>query len=338
MRYILFFLLFLLGNLNAQSSLRGLSVVNETTAWCSGSKGSVHITTDGKKWKDVSPKSYEQKDFRAIYAYDLQTALILSIGDSTVILRTIDGGENWSLAYENNTPGIFFDDFDIHGAKGFALADPLANGTVFHHPFIITNDSGKSWHPYLNRVFNDAHKDAGLFAASGSNVILDHDHLTAIVGGPQAYFLSTEFRKVALPIKSGGSFGPYSMDRYKKYFAVVGGNYAQKEYKDSIACYSKDNGKTWKPFKTMPSGYKSSIKFFNNGKCLVTVGSTGVDVSTNGGKTWKNIAKTGYNTVEVYGNSIWMVGNGGLKSRFEVKNLKKFTMPVPYKSMGNPDF
>jgi photosystem II stability/assembly factor-like uncharacterized protein len=313
-------------NLQAQTSLRGLSVVNKTTAWCSGSNGTVQLCTNGQDWEDVSPMGYNTKDFRAIHAYDKSTALILSIADSTVILRTINSGKNWELVYENNTPGIFFDDFVFEGGKGFALADPMPEGTDHHHPFIITNDSGKTWNNFINRIFYYAHPQAGLFSASASNALMYKQTLMAIVGGPQAYFLSSQYGKVALPIKSGGAYGPYSIAQYKKCLVVVGGSYAQKDYKDSIGCYSTNLGKTWQTFKTMPNGYKSSIKYFKK-RQLIAVGTTGIDVSTNHGKSWKNISNNSYNTVEVYKNSIWLVGNNGLKIRFTASNLKKLDIP-----------
>ena len=326
MKLPLFFLSIIALNLQAQTSLRGLSLVNETTAWCSGSNGTVQLCTNGKDWENVSPAGYGTKDFRAIHAYDKNTALILSIADSTVILRTTNGGKNWELVYENNTTGIFFDDFAFEGAKGFALADPMPEGTDYHHPFIITNDSGKTWNTFINRIFYNAHSQAGLFSASASNTLLYEQKLMAIVGGPQAYFLSSEYGKVPLPIKSGGAFGPYSMAQRKKCIVVVGGSYSQKNYSDSIGCYSKNIGKTWQIFKTMPNGYKSSIKYFKK-RQLIAVGTTGIDVSMNHGKSWKTISTNSYNTVEIYKNSIWIVGNNGLKIRLTTSKLKTLTIP-----------
>ena len=254
------------------------------------------------------------------------------------ILRSEDAGQTWSKVYENNTPGIFFDDFDFDGKKGFAIGDPMPNGNSYDHAFIITIDSGKTWLPLRNHVFRNNAKDAGLFAASASNILIDGESLNAICGGDSAMFLSSKLGKIKLPVKSGGAFGPYSMDRYGKCYAVVGGHYGKKEWSDSIACYSKDRGKTWKLFETMPNGYKSSVKFFKTHKQLIAVGTTGVDVSSDFGKTWKRISETSFNTVEVYGSSIWLVGNYGLKMRLEAKNLKKLEIPAPFKRLINPEF
>ncbi len=324
----MFLILWMLSSsLAAQTSYRGLSVISELSAWCSGSNGMVQRTINGKDWENVSPKGYANKDFRAVHAYDENTALLLSIADSAVILRTTDAGKSWNKVYENNTPGIFFDDFDFQGHRGFAIADPLPSGDKYDHVFIISQDSGKTWYPMRNHVFRNNAKDAGLFSASASNVIIDGESLNAICGGDSAMFLFSKHGKIKLPIKSGGAFGPYSMDRLGRCYAVVGGNYAKKEWSDSIACYSKNHGKDWTLFQSMPHGYKSSIKFFKNHKQLIAVGTTGIDISTNFGKTWKQVSKTSFNTVEVFRNTIWMVGNDGIKATFTTQKLKKLSIP-----------
>ncbi|MGZ3945614.1 MAG: WD40/YVTN/BNR-like repeat-containing protein, partial [Mucilaginibacter sp.] len=51
------------------TSIRGLSVVDDSTAWISGSKGTIATTNDGGKtwaWKQV--KGFEKSDFRDIEA------------------------------------------------------------------------------------------------------------------------------------------------------------------------------------------------------------------------------------------------------------------------------
>ncbi len=324
----MFLILWILSSsLAAQTSYRGLSVISELAAWCSGSNGMVQRTINGKDWENVSPKGYANKDFRAVHAYDENTALLLSIADSAVILRTTDAGKSWNKVYENNTPGIFFDDFDFQGHRGFAIADPLPSGDKYDHVFIISQDSGKTWYPMRNHVFRNNAEDAGLFSASASNVIIDGESLNAICGGDSAMFLFSKHGKIKLPIKSGAAFGPYSMDRLGRCYAVVGGNYAKKEWSDSIACYSKNHGKDWNLFQSMPHGYKSSIKFFKNHKQLIAVGTTGIDISTNFGKTWKQVSKTSFNTVEVFRNTIWMVGNDGIKATFTTQKLKKLSIP-----------
>src|SRR5215510_592077 len=93
-----------------QSSLRGLSVINDNVVWVSGSNGTVCKTTSGgKNWKWYTVKGFEKKEFRDIEAFDATTAVIIAVDEPGYILKTDDGGENWKVVYENKTKGMFLD-------------------------------------------------------------------------------------------------------------------------------------------------------------------------------------------------------------------------------------
>src|SRR5437763_15228257 len=78
------------------TSLRGLSVVNDQVVWVSGSNGTVgHTSNGGKDWKWINVKGFEHSDFRDIEAFDGATALTLSVGEPAYILRTVAAGETW---------------------------------------------------------------------------------------------------------------------------------------------------------------------------------------------------------------------------------------------------
>src|SRR5215831_7049225 len=73
------------------TSLRGLSVVNDNVIWVSGSNGTVGRSTNGgKDWKWYQVKGFEKTDFRDIEAFDGVTAVIMGVGEPAYILRTID--------------------------------------------------------------------------------------------------------------------------------------------------------------------------------------------------------------------------------------------------------
>src|SRR5262245_11779493 len=94
----------------SQTSLRGLSVVNDNVVWVSGSNGTVGKTTNGgKNWKWYTVKGFEKKEFRDIEAFDATTALIIAIDEPGYILKTHDGGESWKVVYENKTKGMILD-------------------------------------------------------------------------------------------------------------------------------------------------------------------------------------------------------------------------------------
>src|SRR5215510_12725926 len=80
------------------TSLRGLSVVNDNVVWVSGSNGTVGRTANaGKNWKWFTVKGFEKQEFRDIEAFDGATAVIMAVGEPAYILKTNDGGESWKV-------------------------------------------------------------------------------------------------------------------------------------------------------------------------------------------------------------------------------------------------
>ena len=81
-------------------SFRGLSVVDDSVAWVSGIKGVVGKSTNGGiKWTFTQVKGFEKWDFRSLYAFNSNEAVIANAGSPAHILRTNDGGKNWDILY-----------------------------------------------------------------------------------------------------------------------------------------------------------------------------------------------------------------------------------------------
>ena len=79
----------------SKTSIRGLSVVNDSVVWASGSGGMVAKSTDGGTsftWTKV--KGFEKADFRDIEGFDANTAVIMAIDSPAFILKTSDGGNS----------------------------------------------------------------------------------------------------------------------------------------------------------------------------------------------------------------------------------------------------
>ena len=97
------------------TSLRGLSVVNDQVIWVSGSNGTIGKSLNGgKNWKWTVVKGFEKNDFRYIEAFDATTAVIMSVGEPAYILKTVNGGESWKVVFEDKTPGMFLDAISIY--------------------------------------------------------------------------------------------------------------------------------------------------------------------------------------------------------------------------------
>jgi hypothetical protein len=61
-----------------------------------------------------------------------------------------------------------------------------------------------------------------------------------------------------------------------------------------------------------PNGYKSSIEFITN-QIIVTCGTSGVDLSFNGGKSWDTISNASFHVVKKQPNKTgaFLAGSGG---------------------------
>lgn len=308
-------------------SFRGLSVVNDHVFWASGSNGSVVRSTDGGKTLEwIAVPGYEKRDFRDIEALNANTAVIMAIAEPAVILKTIDGGKNWRKVFEDTTKGMFLDAMDLYAdnKKMIVVGDPI-QGKLFA---AISLNGGDSWEsmPASNhqedvRIVPDTE---AMFASSGTNVKLIHEKdlgtPTLLVTGGSKARLKDLYRNTfndSLPIMQGGtSTGANSIDYWSatKSAVIVGGDFA----KDTIATNNcvLVSFKKRKPVFSKPSvpphGYRSCIIYLN-AKELVTCGTSGIDISNDGGNTWKLISKESFHVVQKArnGKAIFLAGGNG---------------------------
>jgi photosystem II stability/assembly factor-like uncharacterized protein len=175
-----------------RTSIRGLSVVDDSVAWISGSRGNIAITTNGgKTWAWQQVKGFEQADFRDIEAFSAKEAVIMSSGTPALILKTTDGGINWQMKYRNTDTVYFLDAMDFDNPKhGLILGDPIKNKFFL----LETNDGAETWHPYKSEP--DATDGEAAFAASGTCLRISKGNINIVTGGPVAHLLTA---KIARP-------------------------------------------------------------------------------------------------------------------------------------------
>ena len=192
---------------------RGLCVLNDSCAWFSGSKGTVIRTTDGGKHFDtISPRptntrftdflpyskqsveNYNQvsdapislwrKDYRDIWAKNENEAVIMSAGDSALILKTMDGGKNWTIVYTDFRKDIFLDALEIDSKTGIGmvLGDPI--NTQKHFAALYTTDFGSSWNNLPIADWNlPLDTLESFFAASGTSLVIIESKVEAADSG-----------------------------------------------------------------------------------------------------------------------------------------------------------
>ncbi|RZL31783.1 MAG: oxidoreductase [Pedobacter sp.] len=305
-------------NENTKTSLRGLSVVSDKIIWVSGSNGSVGKTIDGgKNWQWIKPKGYEKLDFRDIEAFDDKQAIIVNAGSPAYVLKTIDGGTNWTEHYKNVDSAIFLDGLGFWDKnKGIIFGDPIKNKMQL----LKTVDAGKTWHDISSNLKVSLAKGEAGFAASGSTIkTLAGGKVWISTGGMVSnIYYSDDYGRnwnvFKCPILQGKeTTGPFSMDLYNsKVGVVVGGDYVQDKINTNNVLLTSDGGQTWEKPITPVFGYRSGVTYIN-AKTLVATGTSGTDLSVDGGKNWKHISDQSFNAVQKgkKGKAIILTGEKG---------------------------
>ncbi len=309
-------------------SIRGLSVVDDATIWCSGNNGSVARSIDGGKtftWQTI--KGYEKLDFRDIEAFDANTAIVMGIAEPAIILKTKDGGQSWQKVFEDTTKGMFLDamDFDEKGF-GVVIGDPI-NNKIF---IASTSNNGDSW----TKVSNDELLEMmniqigeAFFASSGTNVklISSDSSLTSLMvtGGKKSRFVDMKFFEnlIDLSLNQGKeSTGANSIDVFENKAVIVGGDFANdKDTTGNCVLVSLNKEPEFTKPQTPPHGYRSCVVYINK-NTLVTCGTSGVDISYDGGKNWQLISTKSFHVVQKSkkGKAIYLAGSSGKIARLDL--------------------
>lgn len=296
-----------------KTSIRGLSVVDDDIIWASGSSGTVARSIDGGKtfeWLTVA--GYEKRDFRDIEAFDKNTAIIMGIAEPAVILKTKDGGKSWYKVFEDTAKGMFLDamDFDYMG-RGIVIGDPIDNNAFLAR----TDDFGETWLKY-NSNYPLAVGEA-FFASSGTNIkIYPTRHINSLFfafasGGTKSnYYLF----KTPLPLIQGKeSTGANSLAFWDEgTWIVVGGDFTNDKDTTGNCALSNDIGQTWHKPTTPPHGYRSCVEYITKDK-LITCGTSGVDISNDGGMNWELISNKSFHVCQKAkkGNKVFLAGSNG---------------------------
>lgn len=300
-----------------KTSLRGLCVVDDNIIWVSGSNGTVAKSVNaGKTFEWLTIKGYEKRDFRDIEAFDANTAIIMAAAEPAIILKTKDGGKNWYRVFEDTTKGMFLDAMDFNWKYGVIIGDPIKNKLFL----AITEDNGEHW-AVQNNQQTFATGEA-FFASSGTNIkIINTRHTSSLLysyvsgGTKSAYYYGNE---ILLPVTQGKeSTGANSMDCLsEKNLVVVGGDFLNDKDTTGNCALSENFGQNWFKPQTPPHGYRSCVKYITE-KNLITCGTSGVDISTDGGLNWQLISLQSFHVCQKAkkGDTIFLAGANGKIAR-----------------------
>jgi photosystem II stability/assembly factor-like uncharacterized protein len=303
------------------TSIRGMSVVDDKTAWVSGSKGYVAITNNGgQTWDWQQIKGYEKSEFRDIEAFSDKEAVIMSSGAPSLILKTIDGGKSWQEKYRKADSTYFFDAMDFADSRhGYILGDPIKNKFLL----IETNDTGETWHEVSNPPL--ALPNEAAFAASGTCFRIYNNNLFIVSGGKNSRMITStngsgKYNYTDLPLlHSKSSQGAFSLASGKNKIIIVGGDYENDKRTDSVAAVYSIRSQDFSNLVQGPAGFQSSVECIKKDIFLST-GTSGSNLTTNGGLTWRKIDSTNFNVCgkAQHGKLVLLAGNDGKIAIFKL--------------------
>jgi len=301
------------------ASLRGVAAVTDSVVWASGTGGTWLLTTDGgSSWHSGAVPGAEKLDFRGVCALDARHAWLMAAGEGekSRIYQTTDGGEHWTLLFTNPDPKGFFDGLAFRDAnRGILLGDAVdGRMTVF-----TTADGGRNW---TRQRTPDAVGEEGAFAASNSSLALGPKgtvwFATGGKGAARVFRSSDEglsWISVGTPLRRDGpSAGIFSLAFSDSRNGIaVGGDYAKDKEAEGNLALTADGGLSWKvPAGSRPAGFRSAVAYLAERRIWVATGTSGSDLSIDGGKNWKQFDGGSWNALAVAaGKTMWAVGEKG---------------------------
>lgn len=304
-------------------SFRGLDTYKNKVIWVSGTEGTIGRSLDrGKTWSWVSPLGYENFDFRDIEVFSRNRAVIMSAGSPAVILYTDDGGNTWTEVYRNDDPAIFLNGMDFRGRTGYVLGDPIGG----RFQLLKSVNRGRNWEDVSQRIHLFSEEGEVAFAASGSSLQVINDWIYIGSGGQYASLFKRSEEEnrldvVDVPIWSGSeSTGIFSIDFLNtRVGVVVGGDYQSDKDNRNNIWLTSNAGLSWSRPEVPVSGYRSCVKYIDK-TTLVATGTSGIDISQDGGQTWALIADDSFNVIAVTTNKkqVYLAGSNGNIARLHL--------------------
>jgi hypothetical protein len=313
------------------AGLRGIHAVGGGVAWASGTNGTVLRTEDGGyEWQSCAmPPGAEKLDFRGVWAWDDNTAIVMSsgTGDASRLYKTTDGCSSWKLLFTNPDKDGFWDGLNCADKENCMLVGDPVDGRLV---VFSTDDGGARWDRDHDPGLSAADKE-GAFAASNSSLGVNWVDGPALLGtGSMAgarILIECDACKgnkwtansvSAFP--KGQSAGIFSVDyRDWRRWVAVGGDYQKPNETAGTAAWSSDGGKTWTAAEKPPHGFRSAVEWDADLKAWIAAGTNGSDISWDDGKTWEPLDDGNWNALSLP----WVVGPGGRIAKLDVGRVKR---------------
>jgi photosystem II stability/assembly factor-like uncharacterized protein len=308
------------------AGLRGVHAVGGGVVWASGTGGTVVRSEDsGYEWQQCTmPPEAGKLDFRGVWAWDAQTALVMSSGpgDQSRLYQTTNGCSSWKQVFTNPNaanatyPGFWDGILFLDKQRGLIYGDPVlgaartdsVGGDSLVIPVEETRDGGQTW---AEAKPLKALPGESSFAASNSAMAATGGWIW--LGTSKARVLRSrdgvEWQSGQTPLASGNdSSGVFSIAfRDQRHGIAVGGDYRKPQEPSGTAAYTSDGGEHWRSAGKPPHGFRSAVAWDAKSHAWITVGTNGSDISYDDGETWQWLDSGNWNALSLP----WAVGPNG---------------------------
>jgi len=91
----------------------------------------------------------------------------------------------------------------------------------------------------------------------------------------------------------------------------VGGDFTHDSVATKNCALTNDGGKTWMAPAVPPHGYRSCVEYISDTR-LITCGTSGIDISSDGGMNWQLISRESFHVCRKAkeGKAVFLAGNG----------------------------
>ena len=198
------------------------------------------------------------------------------------------------------------------------VGDPIDKNIFLLH----TKDKGKTWQEVgIDYFKSNVNEGEAFFASSSTNMKHTKDALFMVSGGTSSRLWINGFPTNIPIIQGAKSTGANSIaiapDENK--MIIVGGDFTKDTLKkNNFLCLikksNKNNQTEWQLANKYqnPNGYRSCVEFIDN-NLVVTCGTSGVDISKNGGQNWNLISNKSFHVVQHQPNkkAVFLAGPSG---------------------------
>lgn len=282
--------------LTEKMSCRALAL-DDNKIWYGATSGKYgYISLTGKaNFSAIIEKENLKLDFRSL-AQTPESVFILSVANPALLYKIDKESKQINLVYEEKHEKVFYDAMLFMNEKeGIAIGDPT-DGC----PSIIkTADGGNTWNKLSCTGLPKFTEGEAFFAASNTNITYRNGKLFMVSGGVKSkVYVSDDkgetWMEYETPIVQGKAMtGVFTSDFYDENIGIIaGGNYEKLEQNVQNKAITKDGGKSWTLIAENEAfGYASCVQYLpnSNGKCILSVGATGVFYTKDGGEKWQQL-------------------------------------------------